>query len=98
MVRQFQEAYLAKRYHSTRWGYSAPSFAAVATAYGVNAFAADSEIDLQSALAAVLDDPAAPALIELNVDPDLNAYPKMAYGKPFGSMEPLISSAEIEGT
>ena len=35
MVRQFQENYFGKRYPSTYWGYSAPDFADVATAFKV---------------------------------------------------------------
>ena len=37
MVRQFQETYFDERYQSTLEGYSAPDFAAVATAYGMAA-------------------------------------------------------------
>ncbi len=35
MVRQFQESYFAKRYQSTVWGYTAPDFTAVSSAYGI---------------------------------------------------------------
>jgi acetolactate synthase-1/2/3 large subunit len=36
MVRQFQETYFEARYQSTYWGYSAPDFARVAQAYGID--------------------------------------------------------------
>lgn len=41
MVRQFQESYFDKRYYSTKWGYSAPDFCAVARAYEIPAFHAE---------------------------------------------------------
>src|SRR5262249_1035749 len=38
MVRQFQQSYFHGRYHSTYWGYSAPSFERLAQAYGISTF------------------------------------------------------------
>ena len=35
MVRQFQESYFESRYQSTYWGYSAPDFGRIASAYGI---------------------------------------------------------------
>jgi acetolactate synthase-1/2/3 large subunit len=98
MVRQFQESYFDKRYHSTRWGYSAPAFVEVARAYGLRALAANSEEALSAVLARVCEAPMRPVLIEVSIDPDLNAYPKMAYGDSFGSMEPNVTSSQMEGT
>jgi acetolactate synthase-1/2/3 large subunit len=98
MVRQFQEAYFDKRYFSTRWGYSAPSFVDVARAYGLTAYFAESDDALEEAMDRISRSPMGPALIELRIDPELNAYPKMAFGESFGSMEPMARSLQIEGT
>jgi acetolactate synthase-1/2/3 large subunit len=97
MVRQFQESYFDKRYYSTKWGYSAPDFCAVARAYDIPAFHAEDH----DQLAEVLDALAAhdgPVLLHLSIDADLNAYPKMAFGREFGSMEPGVKPTEMEGT
>ena len=97
MVRQFQESYFDARYCSTVIGYSSPNFAAVADAYGIRAWS----VDDHASLTAVIDEvglSAEPCLIHINIEPSLNVYPKMAFGQPFGSMEPDVFSTEMEGT
>ena len=51
MVRQFQESYFEGRYPSTVLGYSAPSFTAVAAAYGISARAIDEAGAIDDAIA-----------------------------------------------
>ncbi|MEA2195731.1 MAG: acetolactate synthase large subunit, partial [Solirubrobacteraceae bacterium] len=60
MVRQFQESYFDGRYPSTLLGYSAPSFAAVAAAYGISARAIEDPDEVEDGLAGLWDDPLAP--------------------------------------
>ena len=36
MIRQFQDSYFDGRYQSTAWGYSAPNFEAIGSAYGID--------------------------------------------------------------
>jgi len=98
MVRQFQQSYFDSRFYSTSWGYSAPDFVAVARAYGLPAFSVTTHAELSSALVAVRSDVSGPSLIRLQIDGELNAYPKMAFGRAFGSMEPLVLPTEMEGT
>jgi acetolactate synthase-1/2/3 large subunit len=98
MVRQFQESYFDGRYPSTLLGYSAPSFAAVAAAYGISARAIDDPDDIEDGLAGLWDDPLAPALLEVVVDTYANAYPKLAFGKPITEMEPFSKPIAMEGT
>jgi len=98
MVRQFQQSYFESRYYSTRWGYSAPDFCAVAKGYGVHAWHAENHLDLAIALEEMKLLGDQPSLVHLRIDGDLNAYPKMAFGRPFGSMEPLFAPTEMEGT
>jgi acetolactate synthase I/II/III large subunit len=97
MVRQFQEAYFGGRYQSTLWGYSAPSFTAVAAAYGIPgrrieepAEVADSLADMWAA--------EGPYLLEVLIDVRANAYPKIAFGHPISEMEPFVAPMAIEGT
>lgn len=98
MVRQFQESYFDSRYYSTKWGYSAPDFCAVARAYGIPAWHADTHDDLTKAAAEIAAAGDGPALLHVNISDALNAYPKMAFGRPFGSMEPSVTPTEMEGT
>ena len=98
MVRQFQESYLEGRYQSTWWGYSAPNFAAVATAYGVSSRTVGAEAEVEGALRWLWENPGLPGLLQVMINPMANAYPKIAFGKPISEMEPLSRPTEIEST
>jgi len=98
MVRQFQESYFESRYYSTKWGYSAPDFCAVAEAYGIPSWHAESHADLERSLAEIATVEDGPTILHVKIDEDLNAYPKMAFGRSFGSMEPAVTPTEMEGT
>jgi acetolactate synthase-1/2/3 large subunit len=98
MVRQFQESYFDERYQSTIWGYSAPSFHLVAAAYGIPSRQVASPDMLNSALDECWQNPDSPFLLEVTVDSDVNAYPKMAFGRPISEMEPLAEPTEMEST
>ena len=98
MVRQFQEAYFKGRYHSTLWGYSAPDFARIANAYGIESEAVEEPTAVDDALARCFANPSAPYLLEAKVHTMANAYPKLAFGRPISQMEPHVKSIEMEGT
>jgi len=98
MVRQFQESYMDGRYQSTLWGYDAPDFAAVATAYGIQSLTVAHEDDVPAALERLWSDPAAPGLLQVMVDTHANAYPKIAFGRPMTEMEPQAKPIEMEST
>ncbi len=98
MVRQFQESYFSSRYQSTVWGYSAPAFTAVAQAYGIAATSVTDPACLEAAIEACWAQPQSPYLLEVNIAPAANAYPKMAFGKPMSEMEPFAKPLEMEGT
>lgn len=97
MVRQFQESYFDSRYQSTVWGYSAPSFAAVASAYGISSQAVRDPNQVERALVWMSAEPG-PALLEVMVSRDTNAYPKIAFGRPMTEMEPYATPVGMEGT
>jgi acetolactate synthase-1/2/3 large subunit len=98
MVRQFQDSYFQGRVQSTVWGYSAPSFEALAAAYGIRSRTLKGESELEESLSCLWEDPHRPFLLEVSVDPQANAYPKMAFGRPISEMEPLAKPIEMEGT
>jgi acetolactate synthase I/II/III large subunit len=98
MVRQFQESYFGGRYQSTYWGYSAPDFARVAQAYGVEADTVEKAADVPDAIGRLWRAPGSPALLQVIVDTFANAYPKIAFGRPMTEMEPRAKPRELEGT
>jgi acetolactate synthase-1/2/3 large subunit len=102
MVRQFQQSYFDERYQSTLWGYSAPDFARVAEAFGIESLAVDDPDDVEPALASLWRDAHRPTLLHVKIDTFANAYPKIAFGRPLTEMEPLAKpvemTIEMEGT
>ena len=98
MVRQFQESYFKSRYQSTMWGYSAPSFAAVAGAYCISSSRVESIAELPTGLSRLFEHRDQPYLLEVLIHTMTNAYPKMAFGRPISQMEPLAVPLEMEGT
>lgn len=98
MVRQFQESYMKQRYQSTIWGYSAPNFVEVARAYGIGAYSVIDHESVAKGIDLLVADPMQPFVLEILVDTMTNTYPKLAFGKKFGEMEPASTPIEIEGT
>jgi acetolactate synthase I/II/III large subunit len=98
MVRQFQESYFKGRYQSTIWGYDAPDFVGIARAYKISAICIQRNDEIESAVAALNAEPDAPFLLEVYLDTKANVYPKLAFGRPFGEMEPSVQPLEMEGT
>ena len=94
MTRQFQETYFNKRYTATINGYSAPNFVAIAKAYGIDAF----EINKINDFDKVDISQHRSLLLNVNIDTNLNAYPKLAFGLPMSEMEPFAKPNEMEST
>lgn len=97
MVRQFQESYFEGRYQSTVWGYSAPSFVAVANAYGIPARRVEEPADVAAAVEEMWATEG-PCLLEVAIDLNANAYPKIAFGHPISEMEPFVEPRAMEST
>ncbi len=97
MIRQFQDSYFEGRYQSTYWGYSAPDFVKIATAYGIPAARIVNASDIDMGVKGLWDNNG-PALLEVMIDVTMNAYPKIAFGKPITEMEPFSKPIEMEGT
>lgn len=100
MIRQFQDSYFDSRYQSTYWGYSAPDFAKVAVAYGIDAITIESPDDIDNAVSWFWNNgnKDKPQLLQIMIDPHTNTYPKIAFGKPITEMEPFAKPIEMEGT
>ena len=98
MVRQFQESYFNKNYQSTLVGYSAPDFERIAAAYGISAMTVKDERGMNRALDWLWKSPLKPALLQVIIPASVNAYPKIAFGRPITEMEPLALPLEMEST
>ncbi len=97
MVRQFQESYFDGRVQSTVNGYTAPDFVAIAKAYGLAA----NRILSSETLGDCLDSFLAldgPALLEVPLSIRSKVYPKLAFGRRFGEMEPEATPIAMEST
>ena len=99
MVRQFQQSYFHERYASTYQGYSTPDFEKVALAYGIqSATISETRESTQDGLSQLWADPTMPFLLQVEIDPMINAYPKIAFGYPLMQMEPFAKPLDMEGT
>jgi len=96
MVRQFQATYFDRRFPGSEWGYSAPDFARVATAYGIVARTIERPEQVDEALADLWRRPDEPFLLHVRIDPEANAYPKIAFGKPITEMEPFATPIPLD--
>jgi acetolactate synthase-1/2/3 large subunit len=100
MIRQFQDSYFESRYQSTYWGYSAPDFAKVATAYGIESKTIESTDEIVEAIKWLWNDAntCKPQLLQVMIAPHTNTYPKIAFGRPITEMEPLAQPIAMEST
>jgi acetolactate synthase I/II/III large subunit len=97
MVRQFQESYFNGNLQSTVKGYSAPDFVAVSQAYGIPSRRISS-VDEVDAIVHWLFDSNGPVLLDVSLSVYSKVYPKLAFGRRFGEMEPEASPIAMEST
>lgn len=100
MIRQFQDSYFDSRYQSTYWGYSAPDFAKVASAYGIESKTIVKTEHMLEAIEWLWSDDNSfkPQLLQVIIDPQTNTYPKIAFGRPITEMEPFAKPIAMEAT
>jgi acetolactate synthase-1/2/3 large subunit len=87
MVRQLQDALFEGRHYGTIEDYGVPDFVGVASGYLIEAETIETPAQVQRALARMMQTEG-PYLLEVSIDTSANAYPKLAFGKPFPAMEP----------
>lgn len=88
MIRQFQDSYFGSCYQSTVWGYTAPDFAKIALAYGIESCSISRPGAIGAGLKKLWENPVQPFLLEVSVDIHTNVSPKMMFGSPMTKMEP----------
>jgi acetolactate synthase-1/2/3 large subunit len=88
MVRQFQDSYFNGVHPGSRLGYSAPDFEKVASAYGIQSATIGKTADsVERGLSRMWTYPMEPFLLQVEIDPTTNVYPKIAFGHPLTQME-----------
>ena len=97
MVRQFQESYFNSNFQSTVDGYSAPDFEQVAKAYRIPASTLRTPSEANSSFAEMFDQ-CGPYLLQVSISQSSNVYPKLAFGRRFGEMEPDLPPLGMEST
>lgn len=90
MVKNFQDMYFDGRDQSTKKGYSSPSFADIATAYGIEAHRADNAADMDRVLDLIADRKG-PLLIELMMIGATECRPRLAYGSKLDEQFPKLN-------
>lgn len=88
MVQQFQHDYFQDRLQSTTWGYSAPDFERIGTAYNIPSLKIEKKEQIEEALEWLWLD-CGHRLLNVIIKSDLPLYPKVAFGKPLDQMNPL---------
>ena len=72
--------------------------AAVAAAYGLQSECVSDPERVVESLERFWADPLQPCLLEVAIETGVNAYPKLAFGRPISEMEPFARPVEMEAT
>ena len=90
MVKNFQDMYFDGRDQSTKKGYSSPSFAVIASAYGIEAHRVEDAADIDRVLNLIADHKG-PLLIELMMDGATECRPRLAFGSKLDEQYPKLN-------
>ena len=96
MVRQFQESYFKNNLQSTVKGYSTPDFGKISRAYDIS-FIRSSDISYEKDINKIVENKN-PLLVEVPISQKSKVYPKLAFGRKFGEMEPEFNPTSMEST
>ena len=97
MVRQFQESYFGDNLQSTSKGYSAPNFMEIAKAYSIDSELINKNDHLKNSIRKLIATKKA-KLVEIEISNNSKVYPKLAFGRKFGEMEPEYNPKAMEST
>lgn len=95
MVRQFQEQYFNCRFQSTVIGYSCPNFQDVVSAYKISARKIIHNTEIVEALQKLFSD-VQPMFLELSINPNFKALPKLSVNRPIEDQDPLLPRDELK--
>ena len=95
MVRQFQEQYMNSRCQSTVLGYSCPNFKDVVQAYKIEANKIYNNIEIDISLEQLFKNNS-PSFLEVEIESNYKALPKLSVGRPIEDQEPLLTREELK--
>lgn len=90
MVKNFQDMYFEGRNQSTKKGYSSPSFAEIASAYGIEAHLVERADDMERILSLIADREG-PMLIEFMMEGATECRPRLAFGSKLDEQFPKLN-------
>ena len=93
MVRQFQQQYFDSRFQSTVIGYSAPDFTRISEAYKIISFKISKINEVEESLKKLFSNMQS-MLLEIKINRDFQALPKLSVNKPIEDQEPFLSREE----
>lgn len=91
MVKNFQDMYFEGRNQSTKKGYSSPSFAKIAEAYGIESRRVTSAEELEIILP-IIAEHKGPLLIEVMMEGATECRPRLAFGSKLDEQFPKLSN------
>lgn len=94
MIKQFQEQYLDSKFQSSGVGYSTPDFQDVVSAYKIPSTKISVNDEIVFALDQLLSD-MYPGFLEVIIDEQARAIPKLAVNRPVEDQEPLLPREEL---
>lgn len=99
MVRQFQDSYFNGNHQSTVNGYSAPDFKQISKAYGIPCLSLDKNDAnaIDDSLVEMFSQ-SGPFFLQVTLSQTSKVYPKLAFGRSFGEMEPDVHPVAMEST
>ena len=95
MVKQFQEQYFNCKFQSTVIGYSCPNFQDVVSAYKIPVMKIISTTEIAKALQKLFSD-TQPMFLEVSINPNFKALPKLSVNRPIEDQDPLLSRDELK--
>ena len=95
MIRQFQEQYLNSRFQSTVVGYSCPDFQDIVSAYKIFTKKISKNHEIDNALEKLFSD-SQPMFLEVDINQNFKALPKLSVDKPIEDQEPLLNRDELK--
>ena len=95
MIRQFQKQYFNSRFQSTVVGYSCPNFQDVVSAYKILTKKIIYNAEIVKAFQNLFSD-TRPMFLEVSINPNFKALPKLSVNKPVEDQDPLLSRDELK--
>ena len=95
MIKQFQEQYLDSKFQSSGIGYSVPDFQDVVSAYKIPSTKIFANDEIVSAVKHLVSDLGS-GFLEVIIDEQSRATPKLAVNRPVEDQEPLLPREELK--